>query len=182
MEARIAGVSDKVDSVFFELIQENLLDRVDQNLLVSRSMNSLVDTELVSILVAEHGADWASWVERLRVGTPSVVLIVRNEDESADQLVARIREQTDVIEARGERLGRAVVIGTSEGGAQRLEDRYRVLRALAAPMSVEREGTLILDGAADRFAMRAMADAMQDALHGSGVRVVLHRSRVADVA
>lgn len=134
-------------------------------------MDLSLPTTPVSLVVAERGSPWESWVDRFSTGTPDVVVVLQEHGEGPDQLASRVRAQVASFEGRGATLARAVIVA-GEADASTLAARALAVKTIVAPMVALGEGTLILDGnQADRFGMRALADTVSMQLAGSGVTV-----------
>ena len=46
--------------------------------------------ESVSVLVAEHGADWGQWARKLRATADSLIVLVQAEREEAGEFAERV--------------------------------------------------------------------------------------------
>lgn len=125
----------------------------------------------VSLVVAELGSPWESWVERFATGTPDVLVVVQEPGESVDRWAMRVRSQVAGLASQDAQLARVVVVaGTS--GPQTLAARSLAVKALVAPMVAQGEGTVLLDGnSIDRFGMMALAQTVAMQVAGTGVSV-----------
>ncbi|MCB9618703.1 MAG: hypothetical protein H6724_04520 [Sandaracinus sp.] len=134
----------------------------------------------VSLVVAELGSPWESWVERFATGTPDVLVVVQEPGESVDRWAMRVRSQVAGLEAQNACLARAVVVA-GPPTAQTLSARSLAIKALVGPMVASGEGTVILDGnTADRFGMMALAQTVEMQVAGTGVTVRAASSEAQD--
>ena len=138
---------------------------------------------LLSLVVAERGADWAPWAQRLEQGTPGVVVVRQERDEPLSALASRVRARLEDLEAQGREITRGVIVGGGRRDPGTLAARHAVIKTLLAPMVSHGRGTLILDGRGpDRFSMAALATTVRSLVRGAGVQVVATTDPVARVA
>ena len=136
----------------------------------------------VSLVVAERGSPWESWVERFATGTPDVMVVVQEPGEAVDRWAMRVRSLVAGLEAQNAKLARAVVVA-GPADSRSLSARSLAIKALVAPMVAQGEGTVLLDGnTADRFGMMALAQTVAMQVAGSGVTVRSTADAVAHVA
>lgn len=145
-------------------------------------MMDLQPHDKTSIVVAEHGAEWATWVIRFEVATPDVVVLRQAANETIASFATRVRDEVAMLESLGHDITRAVVVGGDQPDT--LAARILTIRALLAPMIANGEGTLLLDGMGrDRFAMRGLASTLSSQIHGTGVLIrAIDDAAVASVA
>jgi hypothetical protein len=136
----------------------------------------------VSLVVAERGSPWETWVERFTTGTPDVIVVLQEPGEAVDRWAMRVRSQVAGLAAQNARLARAVIVAGGRD-AHSLSARSLAVKALVAPMVAQGEGTLLLDGNhADRFGMMALAQTVEMQVAGTGVSVRATGEAIAHVA
>jgi len=137
------------------------------------------------MIVAERGSAWTPWVERFRLATPEVRVVLQHRGESMSALAMRVRTQLAELERHGLRPERAVIVGGGRTDGDALAARSGCLRAITSGMARGSGGEVLLDDSgSDRLAMAGLALAVNALTHGTGVTVahVATDSRLAKVA
>jgi len=133
---------------------------------------SLEPQNTTSLVVAEQGGNWASWVERFQKDTPDVVVVLQDPDEAVDAFAMRVRARVASLQSAGDIVDRAVIVGGGRRDSGAMSARSLVIRAIAAAMVPQGRGNLVLDGqGTDRFAMTALATTVASQVRGTGVSV-----------
>ncbi len=126
----------------------------------------------ISIVVAEAGAEYTSWVDVLRSEGHDVVVLRQRDDETLAEMAARVSARVRGVAELGAQLEKAVICGGNAGAKDTLSARTTTTRALLTAMVPRSRGQLVLSGARhDRFAMLGLASTLAEMVRGSGVSV-----------
>jgi len=135
----------------------------------------------MTLIVAEAGGEWASWVEALRRRGDTVVVMRQRDDESLGALAGRVRARCREALSQGATMERAVIAGGGRADRDALSARSLAIRAIVSAMSPRRRGRLLLDpSGSDRYSMMALATTVTAMLRGTGVRVETADRHVQD--
>jgi hypothetical protein len=134
----------------------------------------------VSIIVAEHGAEWLSWAHALRRnGVDSTIVLAQSSSEDDDTFAQRVSDRLRHLETKGTIVGDAAFVGSDRSDSKARAQRSAILRRLSSLLSVEgRKARLYLDAATrtgqrSLRLMRALGWAIADLSRGTGLSVLI---------
>lgn len=131
----------------------------------------------VSIIVAEHGADWLSWARTLRSGGgDSTIVIAQSATEDDDTFAQRVSDRLRRLETKGTVVEHAAFVGSDRADSKARAQRSAILRRLSSLLAVEgRKAKLYLDAATrgSLRLMRALGWAIADLSRGTGLSIRL---------
>jgi hypothetical protein len=131
----------------------------------------------VSIIVAEHGADWLSWARTLRSGGgESTIVIAQSANEDDDVFAQRVSDRLRHLENKGTVVEHAAFVGSDRSDNKARAQRSAILRRLSSLLGAEgRKAKLYLDAAASGSLrlMRALGWAIADLSRGTGLSIRL---------
>lgn len=133
--------------------------------------------ERVSIVIAEHGGNWAPWARKLRADKERVVVLVQADDETPQAFSQRVITRLRRLRKEGAVLQEAAMVGGPACTSAHKHQRTKILRKLTAQLSLSgNESQLFLDPAAAEHEpsynlMRALAWALADMAKGSGLSI-----------
>ena len=131
-----------------------------------------VEPRRISIIVAERGAAWKTWADRLSQGGAEKVLAIQREGETPNEFASRVRGRVARLNALGLGVERGVIVGGRGRGQAVVSSRANVIKTLVAAIAAEGRGEVALDGhEEDRITMQALADSVEELVRGTGVRV-----------
>ncbi|MCA9529440.1 MAG: hypothetical protein KC543_04835 [Myxococcales bacterium] len=125
-----------------------------------------------AVVIAERGASWVDWFDRLSARGDHVVLLVQEPDEPAGAFARRVRERFGRDDLREWPPSAAVLVSGGRVDSAVIAARSALTRTIASAMSgVGRGEMLFADSGPDRYCMLALAAAVADQVQGSGVKV-----------
>jgi hypothetical protein len=131
----------------------------------------------VSIIVAEHGADWMSWARTLRAGGgESTIVIAQSAIEDDETFAQRVSDRLRHLESKGTVVGHAAFVGSDRDDSRARAQRSAILRRLSSLLALEgRKAKLYLDAATrgSLRLMRALGWAIADLSRGTGLSIRL---------
>jgi hypothetical protein len=131
----------------------------------------------VSIIVAEHGADWMSWARTLRAGGgESTIVIAQSANEDDDMFAQRVSDRLRHFETKGTVVEHAAFVGSDRDDNKARAQRSAILRRLSSLLALEgRKAKLYLDAATrgSLRLMRALGWALADLSRGTGLSIRL---------
>lgn len=134
----------------------------------------------VSIIVAEHGAEWLSWAHAMRRGGgDSTILLAQSADEDDDTFAQRVSDRLRRLESKGTVVEHAAFVGGDRADNKARAQRSAILRRLSSLLAVEgRKAKLYLDAATrtgqrSLRLMRALGWAIADLSRGTGLSIRL---------
>jgi hypothetical protein len=134
----------------------------------------------VSIIVAEHGAEWLSWAHALRQrGNDSTIVLAQSSTEDDDTFAQRVSDRLRRLESKGTVVEHAAFVGSDRADNSARVQRSAILRRLSSLLAVEgRKAKLYLDAATrtgqrSLHLMRALGWAIADLSRGSGLSIRL---------
>lgn len=132
----------------------------------------------VSIIVAEHGAEWLSWAKALRRGHGnSTIVIAQSAAEDDETFAQRVSDRLRHLETKGTVVGDAAFVGSERSDTKAQAQRSAILRRLSSLLAVEgRKARLYLDAATrtgkrSLRLMQALGWAIADLSRGTGLSV-----------
>lgn len=137
-------------------------------------MSSAIYT--VSIIVAEHGAEWLTWASALR-RTDSTMILAQSSIEDDASFAQRVSDRLGRLERAGTVVQDAAFVGGERADARAQAQRSVILRRLSTLLSVEgRAARLYLDAAARQgqrslHLMRALGMTIAEISRGTGLSV-----------
>jgi hypothetical protein len=132
----------------------------------------------VSIIVAEHGAEWLSWARTLR-GGDSTIVIAQSSTEDDETFAQRVSDRLRHLETKGTVVEHAAFVGGDRSDSVARAQRSAILRRLSSLLAVQgRKARLYLDAATrtgqrSLHLMRALGWAIADLSRGTGLSVRL---------
>ena len=135
--------------------------------------------DTISLVVAEHGADWLGWAQTLSGAANNLVVLVQDQGERPVEFAKRVTARVSRLRREGGAVTRAAFAGSGfepEAQAARSKILRKVSAALAASSS---QGQLYLDAREQdgparpqgRNFLRALAWALSDMAKGSGLSI-----------
>lgn len=125
--------------------------------------------ETLSIVIAEHGANWLHWAQALRRRAGALMLLAQEPDEPPDEFAQRVSQRIGRLAREGQAVEHAAFVASHDGGvSQDRSHRSTILRRLSAVLTHSgRSATLYLDPAGPPagptgVVMRALAWAIRD--------------------
>lgn len=133
----------------------------------------------VSIIVAEHGAEWLSWAHTLRNGGDSTIVLAQSAHEDDETFAQRVSDRLRRLETKGTVVEHAAFVGSDRADSRARAQRSAILRRLSSLLATEgRKARLYLDaatrtGQSSLRLMRALGWAIADLARGTGLSVRL---------
>ena len=131
----------------------------------------------VSIIVAEHGAEWLSWARTLRAGSgESTIVIAQAANEDDEMFAQRVSDRLRHFETKGTVVEHAAFVGSDRDDSKARAQRSAILRRLSSLLALEgRKAKLYLDAATrgSLRLMRALGWAIADLSRGTGLSIRL---------
>jgi hypothetical protein len=133
--------------------------------------------ELMSIVVLEAGAIWPAWLSEYQRIAPNAVVIAQARAEALDafrsRVIHRIEEATS---SSGAKVRVGVIVAAGGAGAEQLQLREGVARAILQVMGANRDAELVLAGHGHeqdpvRHELFALAGALCEVPGGTKVNV-----------
>lgn len=131
----------------------------------------------VSIIVAEHGAEWLSWARTLRTGGgESTIVIAQSANEDDEVFAQRVSDRLRHFETKGTVVEHAAFVGSDRDDSKARAQRSAILRRLSSLLALKgRKAKLYLDAATrgSLRLMRALGWAIADLSRGTGLSIRL---------
>lgn len=136
-----------------------------------------IASRMVSLIVAEAGADWISWSEAGRAVQGEVVVLLQRPEEKPEEFAGRVTQSIDEMARQEIVVDTAAVLPGSRWNQKLSGVRPRLARSILAYMLRARRGVILLDdrrgNARSRRSMAAMGRQLAEQVRGTGVSVVL---------
>ena len=148
--------------------------------------------QTISVVVAERGTDWLAWARMLRGRASSTLVLAQPAVEDDAAFARRVTDRIARLEQEGATVEQAAFVGGDRSDGEAKVQRSAMLRRLASLLALpparvdSRDGRgarLYVDaaarcGRASQRLMRALAWAIADWAHGTGLKVWVGAGRL----
>lgn len=140
----------------------------------------------LSVIVAQYGADVSACSATANSGEGACEVLQQRHDESPTQLTSRVRSRLTVLSQSGCHIQHARFIARKGFDVRDVMAAAGLLRGLVSAMVAAGTAHVHLHAEPSdlqtRYALTALAEAMADQLHGTGVDFVAHLGSPAQSA